>query len=147
VIQLDASFGEGGGQILRSALALSVVKGRAIRLTNIRANRAQPGLKAQHLAAVLAAAQISEARVEGAGIGSQSLKFEPRTLKAGAFRHWHRRFGLLVAADHPPAAEPCRREFARHPDRWDPCSLEPLLRISLAGLAAAATQPRPSRGD
>jgi RNA 3'-terminal phosphate cyclase (ATP) len=86
VIQLDASFGEGGGQILRSALALSVIKGRAIRLTNIRAKRAQPGLKAQHLAAVRAAAQISEAWVEGAGIGSQSLKFEPRTLKAGDYR-------------------------------------------------------------
>ena len=86
MIELDASFGEGGGQILRSALALSVIKGRALRLTNIRAKRAQPGLKAQHLAAVRAAAQISEARVEGAGIGSQSLKFEPRTLKAGDYR-------------------------------------------------------------
>ena len=66
MIEIDASFGEGGGQILRSALALSVITGQAMRLTHIRARRPQPGMKPQHLKAVEAAAQISAAQVEGA---------------------------------------------------------------------------------
>src|SRR5512143_987992 len=75
MIDIDASFGEGGGQVLRSALTLSVITGEAMRLTNIRARRPQPGLKPQHLKAVEASAQISAARVEGATPGSQTLSF------------------------------------------------------------------------
>ena len=86
MIELDASFGEGGGQILRSALTLSVISGAGVRLSNIRVRRAQPGLKAQHLAAVRAAAEISGARVEGARVGSQSLQFEPGALHGGNYR-------------------------------------------------------------
>ncbi len=85
MIEIDASFGEGGGQILRSALALSVITGKPMRLTHVRAMRPQPGLKPQHLKAVEAAAQISAARVEGASLGSQTLIFEPQTLKAGEY--------------------------------------------------------------
>jgi RNA 3'-phosphate cyclase len=85
MIEIDASFGEGGGQILRSALSLSVITGQAMRLTNIRARRPQPGLKPQHLEAVEAAAQISSARVEGASLGSQSLVFEPTGLESGDY--------------------------------------------------------------
>ncbi|MEW6133479.1 MAG: RNA 3'-terminal phosphate cyclase [Pseudomonadota bacterium] len=85
MIEIDASFGEGGGQILRSALALSVITGKPMRLTHVRAMRPQPGLKPQHLKAVEAAAQISAARVEGASLGSQSLVFEPQGLKAGEY--------------------------------------------------------------
>lgn len=78
MIEIDASFGEGGGQILRSALSLSVITGKAMRLTNIRTHhRPRPGLKPQHRRAVEAAAQISDARVEGATSGSQTLIFEP----------------------------------------------------------------------
>jgi RNA 3'-phosphate cyclase len=85
MIEIDASFGEGGGQILRSALSLSVISGQAMRLTSIRARRPQPGLKPQHLKAVEAAAQISSACVEGASLGSQNLVFEPTDLKSGDY--------------------------------------------------------------
>lgn len=85
MIEIDASFGEGGGQVLRSALALSVITRTPMRLTNIRARRPQPGLKPQHLKAVDAAAQISAARVEGAIPGSQTLVFEPTDLKSGHY--------------------------------------------------------------
>ena len=85
MIEIDASFGEGGGQILRSALALSVISRQAIRLTHIRARRPQPGMKPQHLKAVEAAAQISAAQVEGASPGSQTLRFEPAGLQGGNY--------------------------------------------------------------
>jgi len=85
MIEIDASFGEGGGQILRSALALSVITGQAMRLTNVRARRPQPGLKPQHLQAVKAAAQISAAQVEGAALGSQTLRFDPTGLQSGNY--------------------------------------------------------------
>ena len=85
MLEFDASFGEGGGQILRSALALSVITGQAMRLTNVRARRPQPGLKPQHLKAVEAAARISDARIEGAALGSQTLVFEPQGLHAGKY--------------------------------------------------------------
>lgn len=76
-IHLDGSHGEGGGQILRSALTLSLLTGRAFRITRIRANRDKPGLKAQHLAAVEAAALIGGAEVEGGVLGSTDLTFRP----------------------------------------------------------------------
>ena len=85
MIEIDASFGEGGGQVLRSALALSVITRTPMRLANIRARRPQPGLKPQHLKAIEAAAQISAARVEGATPGSQTLAFEPTDLKSGHY--------------------------------------------------------------
>lgn len=85
MIEIDASFGEGGGQILRSALALSVITGRPMRLTRIRARRRQPGLRPQHLAAVEAAARIGAARVQGASPGSQTLVFEPGLLCGGEY--------------------------------------------------------------
>src|SRR5512139_1598001 len=84
MIAIDASFGEGGGQVLRSALALSVITRIPMQLTNIRAHRPQPGLKPQHLKAD-EAAQISAARVEGATLGSQALIFEPTDLKGGHY--------------------------------------------------------------
>lgn len=85
MIEIDASFGEGGGQVLRSALALSVITGKPMRLTSIRARRPHPGLKPQHLKAVEAAASISAARIEGASLGSQTLRFEPTRLQGGDY--------------------------------------------------------------
>jgi RNA 3'-terminal phosphate cyclase (ATP) len=85
MIEIDASFGEGGGQILRSALSLSVITGKGMRLTGVRARRPQPGLKPQHLKAIEAAAQISTAHVDGAALGSQTLCFEPRELRSGKY--------------------------------------------------------------
>lgn len=86
MIIVDGSYGEGGGQILRSALALSVVTQRPIKVVNIRAKRPNPGLQAQHLTGVRVLAEISDAEVEGAYKGSTTLVFRPRTIRCGSFR-------------------------------------------------------------
>lgn len=85
-LTLDGSYGEGGGQILRTALALAVTLGRPVRLTRIRARRPRPGLQPQHLTVVRALAAISDARVSGDEIDSTELDFEPRGLSAGEYR-------------------------------------------------------------
>jgi RNA 3'-terminal phosphate cyclase (ATP) len=86
MIEIDGSQGEGGGQILRSSLALAAVTGRAIRLTKIRAGRKKSGLMRQHLTAVNAAARVCNAKVEGAVIGAMSIKFEPQQICGGHYR-------------------------------------------------------------
>ncbi len=82
---IDGAAGEGGGQILRTALSLSIVTGRPFRLTNIRARRPNPGLAAQHFTAVRLAAGISRARVGGARPGSTELYFEPGETVPGEY--------------------------------------------------------------
>ncbi len=74
---IDGSQGEGGGQILRTSLALSLVKSQPIRIVDIRVGRKKPGLLRQHLTAVDAAAEIGRAEITGAAIGSQELTFVP----------------------------------------------------------------------
>lgn len=86
MITIDGSFGEGGGQILRTSLTLSLLTKTPITLENLRARRAKPGLRRQHLTAVLAAQEISGATVEGADIGSQRLVFAPGDVEGGSFR-------------------------------------------------------------
>jgi len=85
MIIIDGSQGEGGGQILRSALALSLVTGQPFRIERIRAGRKKPGLMRQHLTAVQAAVAIGSAKVEGARIGSLQLVFTPTSVKAGTY--------------------------------------------------------------
>ncbi len=85
MLRIDGSLGEGGGQILRSSLALSLVTGKPFVIENIRANRKKPGLMHQHLGAVRAAAKVSQARIEGAGLGSMRLTFRPGTVRAGNY--------------------------------------------------------------
>jgi len=82
---IDGSMGEGGGQILRSALALSLCLGQPFRIINVRAARKKPGLMAQHLVAVNAAAAIGKADVNGAIPGSQQLEFIPHDIKPGEY--------------------------------------------------------------
>lgn len=77
MIRVDGSIGEGGGQVLRTALALSILTGEAIEVRNIRAGRPRPGLQPQHLTAVQAAAAICGAEVDGAELDSQRLRFAP----------------------------------------------------------------------
>src|SRR6185503_17934665 len=77
MITIDGSTGEGGGQILRTSLALSLVTGAPFRIEKIRAGREKPGLLRQHLTAVNAAAQVGGAKVEGASLKSTELSFEP----------------------------------------------------------------------
>ena len=85
MLELDASMGEGGGQIVRTCLALAMCTGTAITLHNIRAHRRNPGLRAQHLAAVRAAAAICGAQVAGATPASGQLTFEPGHVRPGHY--------------------------------------------------------------
>lgn len=85
MIVIDGSFGEGGGQIIRTSLALSLVTGKAFRVERVRARRDPPGLKRQHLTAVNAAAEIGRAEVEGARVGSQYFSFEPCEVVPGDY--------------------------------------------------------------
>ncbi len=86
MIILDGSLGEGGGQILRTALGLSLLTGEPFVLENIRARRTKPGLRQQHLTAVLAAAEVGRASVDGAQVGSRRLAFHSRAVAPGDYR-------------------------------------------------------------
>ncbi len=86
MVCIDGSFGEGGGQILRTSLALSCVLGKPVEITNIRMARRKPGLQPQHLTAVMAAAAVSDARYQGAELSSTALRFLPGRTGHGAFR-------------------------------------------------------------
>ena len=86
LVEIDGSYGEGGGQILRTALTLSTLTGRPTRITGIRAGRSKPGLAAQHLTGVLALADLCDADVDGAKMGSTEILFEPKSgVKAGNY--------------------------------------------------------------
>jgi RNA 3'-terminal phosphate cyclase (ATP) len=85
MLVLDGSKGEGGGQILRTALACSLLTGAPFRIERIRGRRRRPGLLPQHLAAVEAAAEIARAETKGDALGSQTLSFEPGQVRAGEY--------------------------------------------------------------
>jgi len=85
-IYIDGMLGEGGGQILRTSLALAALLRQPVKLDNIRAKRSRPGLKTQHLAGVLALAEITDAEVTGAHLHSTSILFTPRTIRGGRYR-------------------------------------------------------------
>lgn len=85
MITIDGSFGEGGGQILRTSLALSLVTGKPFCIEKIRAGRKKPGLLRQHLTAVRAAGEIGRARIEGAELGSGRLTFVPDAVRPGEY--------------------------------------------------------------
>ena len=84
-LTIDGSQGEGGGQVLRSSLALSLVTGKPFVMEKIRAGRDKPGLQRQHLAAVLAAAEVGQAEVDGAELGSKRLSFRPGEVRPGEY--------------------------------------------------------------
>lgn len=85
MLEIDGSFGEGGGQILRTSLTLALLTGKAFRLVRIRAHRPKPGLQPQHLSSVRAAAQISQAEVHGDVLGSCELTFVPGSVTPGQY--------------------------------------------------------------
>ncbi len=78
MVVIDGSYGEGGGQVLRTSLSLSAITGQPVRIVQIRAGRRKPGLQAQHLTGVLAIARVCDAELEGARLGSMELTFTPR---------------------------------------------------------------------
>jgi RNA 3'-terminal phosphate cyclase (ATP) len=86
ILTIDGSQGEGGGQVLRSSLAMSLVTGRPFVIEKIRAGRKKPGLMRQHLTAVNAAAKVSHAQVTGDAIGSLWLEFRPGRVESGEYR-------------------------------------------------------------
>ena len=85
MLTIDGAQGEGGGQVLRTVLALSAVRGLPVEIQAIRARRQKPGLQAQHLTAVAALRKICDARVEGATLGSQRLTFAPVNVRPGEY--------------------------------------------------------------
>ncbi len=85
MIRIDGAYGEGGGQIVRTSLALSLVTAKPFSIGNIRAGREKPGLMRQHLTALNAAARIGHAQVQGNAIGSRAFIFKPGTVKPGRF--------------------------------------------------------------
>ena len=85
MIRIDGSYGEGGGQILRTALSLSAILNKSFEVYNIRKGRKKPGLQAQHLTGVNAAQVITNAKVSGNDFGSLSLSFEPEAIKGGEY--------------------------------------------------------------
>ncbi len=86
MIEIDGSFGEGGGQILRTALTLSLITGKPFEIRNIRARRKRPGIMPQHLKCVEAAMLISNGQVKGDKIGSTHLFFKPDRIISGEYR-------------------------------------------------------------
>ncbi|MBX2801339.1 MAG: RNA 3'-terminal phosphate cyclase [Myxococcales bacterium] len=86
MIEIDGAEGEGGGQVLRSSLALAMWTGQPFRIRRIRANRRKPGLLRQHLTGVRAAATLCGAEVSGDTIRSEALTFRPGPVKPGAYR-------------------------------------------------------------
>src|SRR5213082_1171711 len=85
MLDLDGSFGEGGGQILRSSLTLALLTGQAFRLRNVRARRSRPGLQPQHLMAVRAAAEVGRAETRGASVGASQLECVPQAVRPGDY--------------------------------------------------------------
>lgn len=85
LVQLDGTYGEGGGSLVRTALAVSTLTGKGFSVTNIRKERSQPGLKAQHLHGILALQKICNAEVEGATLGSTNITYIPGSIKGGIY--------------------------------------------------------------
>ena len=85
MLTIDGSMGEGGGQVLRSSLALSLVTGTPFRIVDIRKRRSRPGLRRQHLTAVVAAAEVGAAAVTEVRVGTQELTFTPKSATGGDY--------------------------------------------------------------
>lgn len=106
MLEIDGSHGEGGGQILRTAIAMATLKQENIRIYNIRANRPNPGLSHQHMMAINALKEMSGAEVDGVHKGSKEIFFSPGKIKVGFYRFDIGTAGsitLLLQALIPPA--------------------------------------------
>ena len=114
MIEIDGSYGEGGGQILRTSLSLAAVTGKAVHFTKIRANRRKPGLMRQHRICALAAAEITGGKLTDAELNSQEMTFEPGSIRGGEYHFTTGSAGstMLIAQTVVPillhASEPSR---------------------------------------
>ncbi|MCZ7392829.1 MAG: RNA 3'-terminal phosphate cyclase [Candidatus Methanoperedens sp.] len=140
-MKLDGSYGEGGGQILRTAVALSAVTGKPLEINNIRRTRPKPGLSAQHVKAVESLASICEAEVRGCKLHSTNLIFKPGKIKGGTYEIDIGTAGsislffqcLMPAAMH--AAETIRIKITGGTDvQWSP-SIDYLRFVTLGALS------------
>lgn len=113
MLTIDGAHGEGGGQIVRSALALALATGTPFRIEHIRAGRRRPGLLRQHLTCVEAARTISDAAVEGAEPGSSQLAFRPGALKAGGYQ-----FAIGTAGSTLLVVQALLPALLRHGGAW-----------------------------
>lgn len=86
MLTIDGAFGEGGGQIARMAAALSALTSKPVRVENVRANRKNPGLAAQHVTAIQAVAALCGARLVGVAVGSRAFELHPGPLRGGSFQ-------------------------------------------------------------
>lgn len=101
MVHIDGSYGEGGGQIIRTSVSLAAITGKDVRIANIRAKRSKPGLQPQHLMAVKAAAELCDAELTGAAVGSTQLTFRPSgPVKVGEYR-----FEIGTAGSAPLVAQ------------------------------------------
>jgi RNA 3'-terminal phosphate cyclase (ATP) len=96
LIDIDGSYGEGGGQILRTALALSAILGKPFVIHHIRSKRKNPGLQAQHLVAVEALSKITKAQAEGVKFGSQKIEFYPQRIFSGDYQFEVKTAGSII---------------------------------------------------
>ncbi|NHI89100.1 MAG: RNA 3'-terminal phosphate cyclase [Candidatus Thorarchaeota archaeon] len=87
MIEIDGSYGEGGGQILRTAVSLSALTMKAVRITKIRAGRSKPGLKRQHIAGIEVTGKIVDAKIKGLTVGSTAVEFIPNDRKGGTISY------------------------------------------------------------
>ena len=85
MIEIDGSYGEGGGQVVRLSVALSSLTKIPVKITNIRYNRPNPGLRPQHVTAIEALAQICTAKTKGVTTGSPSIEFFPEAIEGGTY--------------------------------------------------------------
>ena len=149
MIEVDGSYGEGGGAILRITTALSAVTSKAVHITNIRSGRPKPGLMPQHLNAVKAVADLSGASVSGLELGSTELFFNPNKIKGGDFKIDVGTAGsitLILQAFMIPAVfadSPVKITIIGGTDvRWSP-SIDYLINITLPVLKLMGYDAKP----
>ena len=106
LIEIDGSYGEGGGQILRSAIAVSAITGRGVVIRNIRKNRPRPGLGIQHIKSIELAGRMTGASIEGLAPGSTSITFIPGDIRGGEYSLDLGTAGVLLASGVVKAKDP-----------------------------------------
>jgi len=137
MIEIDGAHGEGGGQLVRTAVAVSAVRCVPVRIINIRARRRKPGLAAQHVAAVRAVAALCDAQCEGVETGSQSLCFVPRRLRGLEVRRLARGCGGDKIRPVDSVAERVE-DHVRRPTNREPLESAPASRPSTPGTSSTS---------